>query len=709
MTRSRWFLIGIILLAAVWMRVWQLETLPDGFFCDEASLGYNAWAISHFGIDETGERMPLYARSLGVKKNPVFVYASMIPIRLFGLSAFSVRLTSAMFGVVTIAGVFWLVFLISGFVPAIIAALFMTILPWNFHFSRIAFELISWPCMFIWGLAFLIFALKRGGWPWIAAGLFIGLSLHSYVMAMPFIPIFLPIFGMVYFKRLIPHWRWLTAGLLIFLLFAVPAAQYHRRTMSSEHYSYAGWWSKMSDQPLKVKILRLADNYIPFFMPEFLYTHGDPNPRHSIRNHGPIYHSLFYLSIAGIVTGLLPPSRFYWMLVTWTLLYPLGTALTNDRFASRSIIGSPLAPIWTAMTVWWLLKLLNRIRIRSLSWILQGAVIAGCIFFVGKDAVPYFRQYFTSYNQQAAHGLYGFQYGYRETLEYMESRRSEFPNLMLTAHNVNEPYIFCLFYNRVNPHYFSETHDFGYTVLRSFNFKSYTLDVPTLFAIHPDERIFFDSYKLHHTVKGYNNTDIFYIIEPLRRRPYYDEWAVRGLKRRMPSEGCTGDYIDPDARYPSAIETLTGPGYWTYPDPNPPIVDLQWHFRDSDPDYPLNPEYVEAEGACWMWFDSSASGTLEIFGSHDVMALWLNGRPIMEPTFIQPESLTLIPFEVQRGWNEWSFRACEDFGDWYFVMTLRQATGDPLVPSRHRIAPPGMDDYPRSPINSAINNKDLSP
>ncbi len=372
------------------MRIWKLETLPDGLFCDEASLGYNAWSISHFGIDETGTSFPLYARSLGVKKNPVFVYASMIPIRIFGLSAMSVRMTSAVFGVLTIAGVFWLVYLIQGFVPGLLASIFLTLLPWNFHFSRIAFELITWPCVFIWGFAFLYFAIRRGGWPWLAAGLLMGISLHSYVMAMTFVPLFLPLVGLIYIDRLVKHARWMTAGLIIFILLAIPAVQHHYRTRASEHYSYIGWWTQAKDQPLQEKLERLVDSYVPFFQTEFLVKTGDPNPRHSIRNHGPIYQSLLYLSIAGIITGLLPPSRIYWVLLIWTALYPLGSALTIDRYATRSIIGSPLAPIWAACATGWLLKLIDRIPVRLVSRIIQYGIIAAVLYFRRTRCSPLF-------------------------------------------------------------------------------------------------------------------------------------------------------------------------------------------------------------------------------------------------------------------------------------------------------------------------------
>jgi predicted membrane-bound mannosyltransferase len=87
-------LLAIVVLAAV-VRVYDLGDLPPGFFCDEAALGYNSYSILKTGRDENRELLPLYVWSFGVSyKNTIFIYASMVPISLFGLSEFSVRLTS---------------------------------------------------------------------------------------------------------------------------------------------------------------------------------------------------------------------------------------------------------------------------------------------------------------------------------------------------------------------------------------------------------------------------------------------------------------------------------------------------------------------------------------------------------------------------------------------------------------------------------------
>lgn len=691
-----WFL-GLILLAGLSVRIYRLDTLPDGFFCDEASLGYNAWAILHFGIDETGAHLPLYATSLGVRKNPVFVYASMIPIGVFGLSEWSVRLTSAVFGTLTILAVFWLMFEIHGTLAGLIAALLTAVLPWNFHFSRIAFELITWPCLFTAGLAATFRGLRKGGSIWLVAGGCFGLALHSYVMALAFLPLFLPILVIVYARSIARHMRWFAAGLLVFSLLTVPAVTHHLETRSNFHYEAVSWWHQDSEQPLTERLEILWDHYHPFFNRTFLVDIGDPNPRHTLHNHGPIYESLFYLSIAGMVVSLLPPRRCLWILAAWTILYPLGTAMTIDRYATRSIIGSPLAPVWSSLAIVWVTALLARIRWKIPRTAACTLAVIIPLGWIAKDTATYFRRYFTEYNIQAAAGIYGFQYGYKQLIEFMEPLRSQYDQFLWTALDVNEPYIFPLFYNRIDPNDYLEDYDIGYEIVRSFEFEKYSMEPRTLFAVRPVELMYFDDYTVLKEIKEFHGNTEFVIIEPRTRRPYFDDWAVRGLTRNNRPDRCGAEYPDPSNGFLDPVESLSGLSHFIPVCKRPPLVDLQRTFIQADPKYPRNPEYVTCIGATWMFFDTPIDGSVEVFGSHDHFALWLNGEIVIEPRQLKSRHITRKKFYCAAGWNEWSFRACEGVGDWFFIVTYRDSENRELIPRYIRTAPPGLDDHPLSP------------
>jgi predicted membrane-bound mannosyltransferase len=87
----------IIIGLGFFLRVWDLDKNPAGFFCDEASIGYNAYQILKTGQDEYGIKFPLYFRAFGEYKPPLTIYPTIVPIFFLGLNEFSVRLISVIF------------------------------------------------------------------------------------------------------------------------------------------------------------------------------------------------------------------------------------------------------------------------------------------------------------------------------------------------------------------------------------------------------------------------------------------------------------------------------------------------------------------------------------------------------------------------------------------------------------------------------------
>src|SRR5512132_900877 len=61
-------------LAVVAFQLWVTPTNPPGFHRDEAALSYNAYTIATTGRDEDGAVMPLFFRSYGDYKSPLYPY-----------------------------------------------------------------------------------------------------------------------------------------------------------------------------------------------------------------------------------------------------------------------------------------------------------------------------------------------------------------------------------------------------------------------------------------------------------------------------------------------------------------------------------------------------------------------------------------------------------------------------------------------------------
>jgi hypothetical protein len=75
-----------------------LASNPVGFFADEASTGYDAYAMLLTGCDQYGEFLPLFARSFGDYNESLYRFLTVPAVAIFGLDVFSVRLPAALLG-----------------------------------------------------------------------------------------------------------------------------------------------------------------------------------------------------------------------------------------------------------------------------------------------------------------------------------------------------------------------------------------------------------------------------------------------------------------------------------------------------------------------------------------------------------------------------------------------------------------------------------
>src|SRR3989344_5210772 len=98
------FIIAIIILAAI-LSLYKLGEVPSGLYQDETAIGYNAYSLLETGKDEHGVSYPLYFKSFGDYKLPVYIYLTAFSVKTFGLTGFAVRLPSAVFGILSVAAI----------------------------------------------------------------------------------------------------------------------------------------------------------------------------------------------------------------------------------------------------------------------------------------------------------------------------------------------------------------------------------------------------------------------------------------------------------------------------------------------------------------------------------------------------------------------------------------------------------------------------
>jgi 4-amino-4-deoxy-L-arabinose transferase-like glycosyltransferase len=138
-------LLAAILILAGAFRFPLLTVSPPGFYVDEASTGYDAYSILLTGKDQYGEFMPLFARTFGAYNESLYRFITVIPIKLFGLNEFAVRLPAAVFGFFTVWALYFLAKELFDEHVALLATLLLAIIPRHIKFIRVAFRAILLP------------------------------------------------------------------------------------------------------------------------------------------------------------------------------------------------------------------------------------------------------------------------------------------------------------------------------------------------------------------------------------------------------------------------------------------------------------------------------------------------------------------------------------------------------------------------------------
>ena len=205
-------LVIAILLLGVSLRCAALGSLPMGLNQDEASAGYDAWAILNYGVDRSGASLPILLRSWGSGQNALYSYLAIPGIALLGLSELSVRLPAAVLGCLTLVLMWHFARRVRGAFEALIVLLTLAVNPWHVAISRWALESNILPFFLLLGVYFTSMTPKHPR-ALIGAGAAFALSLYAYGTAFFFVPLFVICAAV---------WLW-RRGSLSFAVFA-PAA-----------------------------------------------------------------------------------------------------------------------------------------------------------------------------------------------------------------------------------------------------------------------------------------------------------------------------------------------------------------------------------------------------------------------------------------------------------------------------------------------------
>ncbi|OGG07112.1 hypothetical protein A2872_02830 [Candidatus Gottesmanbacteria bacterium RIFCSPHIGHO2_01_FULL_42_12] len=443
----------IIVVVASFLRLYKLGEVPGSLDWDEASLGWNAYSLFKTGTDEYGKALPVSIRSFNDFKPPLYVYAAIPTTAIFGLNEFSVRLPSAIAGILTVVVTYFLVKrLTKNETLAILTTLLLAISPWHLQFSRAAFEANLSLFFFVLGVYLLLKFPLLSVFPFV-------LSIYSYHSPRLVIPAFLFLLFIFYFKKILKSWKLLFVSGALFLVLLYPLV---RNTLHVGSVT-----ARLNSVSVVSSPTEYLSNYLSHYNFDFLFLNADDNGRHHVPGFGLLYLGEFPFLLAGIY--FLIKNRPSWLkfLLAWIVAAPVASALVIDSpHAIRSLL---FLPTFQIITSYGILKILTK----------KTALIVLTLYLV--NFTFYFHQYYVHFPVEHAKD---WQYGYKQVVKKVLASEDNYTTIYMTNF-YDQPYIYFLFYGRVAP--IVKNSSYFYQAFDKYEFGRFKDDKRALYVLSPTE------------------------------------------------------------------------------------------------------------------------------------------------------------------------------------------------------------------------------
>jgi len=438
-----------ILLLATFLHLFKLGSVPPSLNWDEVSQGYTSYSISQTGMDEWGEKYPLFFRSFGEWKSAVYIYLLVPFIKVLGLSAFSIRLPAAIASIISVYLIYLICRKLYSEKVALWAAFLMAVTPWSFMLGRPAFEANVALALVLGGI-YLFLANKL-----VFSAILFGLAPHTYNSAkivVPFIVVYL-----IISTKLYKHFKSTILVLGILMIFAIPILANLYSGKSLARFTQVGVTNDAGAIPRIVQLrerlplpsvlsrvvinkysyfgFQIAKNFVDYLAPGFLVFNGGDRPQQSLPGHGVIYLTQLILVILGLHILINQKKEGKTLPLVLILLGIIPAAITKEsEHVLRSIMAGPGFVILSALGLDYLS--LKKFKFQKLIYV-----------FIALEATFFMFMYFYSYPKTYARD---WQYGYAQVSQYVSSHEQDYDQIVVTKW-YGEPQLFLAFYGKWDP------------------------------------------------------------------------------------------------------------------------------------------------------------------------------------------------------------------------------------------------------------------
>ena len=345
----------LLILVAFFLFSYRLDKVPVHLNQDEMEFSLNAYSIAKTFRDQDGRFMPFYFWHLGsLWATPIIVYLTSLFLRFLPLSESTIRLPSIFVGTASIVLLMVLSHKVfKNKIYTLVAGILAVTTPVLFIHSRILLDnLYTVPFVLLWLLFLKNYLDRKAALSLFAAGLSLGIGIHSYHAAKVIMPLYFLatfIFFGVKVKKNLKSFGLFLLGFFIPIILFVPWLSKYPDTLMIE-VNYLGSIDKTVNiekgiwgvfNPSRAK--QFASYYVTYLSPDILFFTGDRSLIHSTRKTGAFLFPSVFLLVFGILAIVLRrKDNFSRLILFGFLTYPVASALVNDpQRISRSLVVIP--------------------------------------------------------------------------------------------------------------------------------------------------------------------------------------------------------------------------------------------------------------------------------------------------------------------------------------------------------------------------------
>ena len=481
-------LLLLIVLLAAFLRFYQLGSNPPSLTWDEAAWGYNAYSLGIDGKDEFGRFLPHdYLESFGDFKPPLYAYADILPVKIFGLNEFATRFPSALFGTLTVLLTFFLVLRIFGGnqqsaiinhkyrAIALLSALFLAISPWHILLSRAAFEANVASFFLVLGVWAFLAAMQNKKWYLVISAISFTLTMYTFNTERVVSPLLVILLAVIFRKKLwqikkvaiisavvgmilfLPTFKFLLtpqAGLRfqeVNIFSDINVVKTANQEIANDNNAF---WSKIIHNRRLLYSVDFVQHYFDNLNPLFLFIKGDGNPKFSTQTVGQMYIWDIVFFVGGALVLFKRKEGYWWLIPLWLLvgIIPAATAQQTPH-ALRIEASLPTFQIITAYGVVLFLGAISNIKYKILNIQIKYLIFTLTFLLLIFNFLYFLHDYFYQYPYDYSGE---WQYGYKQSIDYVMSVQNKYDYIQIT-HALGRPYIYYLFYTKTDPRVYRQS------------------------------------------------------------------------------------------------------------------------------------------------------------------------------------------------------------------------------------------------------------